>query len=95
MVVVAKLRHCPVCRFLSDAQMRRGASHRRWFGLAAYTVGLVALCFGLHSGWGVRVLGGEQGAWTLTAVVAAVFVGVVYQGLAATGKNSASSKKVE
>lgn len=56
----------------------------RYLGAAAYAAGLVALCLGLHSGWGLRSLGGAQGAWTLTAVVVAIFVGVVSQGLGRT-----------
>lgn len=32
---------------------------------------------GIHSGWGLRSLGGEQGAWALTIGVLGVFVGIV------------------
>lgn len=55
----------------------------RWLGAAAYAAGLVAVCMGLHSAWGLRSLGGERGAWALTAGVVAVFLGVIAQGLGA------------
>ena len=58
-------------------------SARRWLGAAAYTAALATVSSGFHSGWGLRCLGGQRGAWALTAAVAAVFLGVVSQGLGA------------
>ncbi|CAM9369054.1 unnamed protein product, partial [Hapterophycus canaliculatus] len=51
--------------------------NHRWLGKAAFCAGLGATVLGLHSGWGVRSLGGEQGAWALTLGVLGVFVGIV------------------
>lgn len=49
----------------------------RWLGKAGFCAGLGAVILGLHSGWGLRFLGGEQGVWALTAGVVGVFAGVV------------------
>eukprot|EP00904_Undaria_pinnatifida_P012759 jgi/Undpi1/8613/HiC_scaffold_25.g11078.m1 len=57
--------------------------NHRWLGAAAYTAALATVSSGFHSGWGLRCLGGQRGAWALTAAVAAVFLGVVSQGLGA------------
>lgn len=53
---------------------------RRWLGKAAFCAGLWAVVLGLHSGWGMRFLGGERGVWALTAGVVGVFVGIVAAG---------------
>ncbi|CBJ32849.1 cytochrome b-561 domain containing 2 [Ectocarpus siliculosus] len=54
--------------------------NHRWAGKAAFCAGLGAVVLGLHSGWGLRSLGGERGAWALTAGVLGVFVGIVASG---------------
>ncbi|CAM9748325.1 unnamed protein product [Ascophyllum nodosum] len=57
----------------------RSWSHR-WLGAAAYTLGLVAVSLGLHSGWGVGSFG-VRGAWAMTLSIGAIFLGIISQGL--------------
>ncbi|CAM9938501.1 unnamed protein product [Pylaiella littoralis] len=63
--------------------------NHRWLGKAGFCAGLAAVVLGLHSGWGLRSLGGTRGVWALTAGVVGVFFGIV----AAKGDGKSPERK--
>lgn len=72
--------------------MKHTLPSSRWLGAAAYAAGIVTVSLGLHSAWGVRSFG-VSGAWMLTIITAATFLGVISQGLGvipSTGTKRAS-----
>lgn len=64
-------------------------TNARWLGKAGFCAGLAAVVLGLHSGWGLRSLGGTRGVWALTAGVVGVFFGIV----AAKGDGKSPERK--
>lgn len=75
--------------FASRVLLSTHTHNVRWLGKAAFCAGLAAVVLGVHSGWGLRSLGGTQGVWALTAGVVGVFAGVV----AAAGEGNYPKKK--